>query len=174
LSPYTAQWNWRATILIGALCTTIGATVPDAAHAQGLFDLFFDMFQQRPAPPPQQNAYPSPPPGGVGRVAPAPLEQESVTEGGGGTGHSVAFCVRLCDGQHFPLEQLVMGRREKPAARFVRTARPRSFLAAKLVQPSLRTASIMLPSRWPFCTASNWWPIAPATAETRSDLPHLM
>lgn len=104
-----AQANWRVTILIGALCTTIGATLPDVAHAQGLLDLFFDMFQQRPAPPPQQNAYPSPPPGGVGRVAPAPLGQESVTEGGGGTGHSVAFCVRLCDGQHFPLEQLVNG-----------------------------------------------------------------
>jgi hypothetical protein len=45
----------------------------------------------------------------VGRIAPAPLGQENVTEGGGSTGHSVAFCVRLCDGQHFPLEQLVNG-----------------------------------------------------------------
>ena len=26
--------------------------------------------------------------------------------GGGGSGRSVAFCVRLCDGQHFPLEHI--------------------------------------------------------------------
>jgi len=32
-----------------------------------------------------------------------------VNEGGGSTGHSVAFCVRLCDGHHFPLEQMVNG-----------------------------------------------------------------
>ena len=41
---------------------------------------------------------------------PAPLGgQESVTDNGGSTGHLVAFCVRLCDGQHFPIEQLVNG-----------------------------------------------------------------
>jgi hypothetical protein len=38
------------------------------------------------------------------RIMPAPLGQESVTEGGGSSGHGVAFCVRLCDGQHFPRE----------------------------------------------------------------------
>ena len=32
-----------------------------------------------------------------------------MTEGGGNTGHAVAFCVRLCDGQHFPVEQIVNG-----------------------------------------------------------------
>ncbi len=81
------------------------------ARAEGLFDFFFDIFQPRSAPQsqPQQNAYPAPSPAGVGRIAPAPLGQENVTEGGGSTGHSVAFCVRLCDGQHFPLEQLVNG-----------------------------------------------------------------
>ncbi len=42
-------------------------------------------------------------------VAPAPLGRESVNEGAGSTGHSVAFCVRLCDGHHFPLEQMVNG-----------------------------------------------------------------
>jgi hypothetical protein len=79
-------------------------TAPDLAHAEGLFDFFFDIFQPRSAPQsqPQQNAYPAPSPAGVGRIAPAPLGQENVTEGGGSTGHSVAFCVRLCDGQQFP------------------------------------------------------------------------
>jgi hypothetical protein len=79
------------------------------ARAEGPFDFLFTIFQPQAAPPPRENAYPMPPAAGVGRVAPGPLGQESVTEGGGSTGHSVAFCVRLCDGQHFPLEQLVNG-----------------------------------------------------------------
>jgi hypothetical protein len=33
-------------------------------------------------------------------------ENESVSEGGGTTGHGVAFCVRLCDGHHFPMENM--------------------------------------------------------------------
>jgi hypothetical protein len=91
------------------LGTMLVMTVPDLARAQGLFDFFFDIFQSRSAPQPQQNAYPAPPPTGLGRIAPVPLGQESITERSGSTGHSVAFCVRLCDGQHFPLEQLVNG-----------------------------------------------------------------
>lgn len=81
--------------------------VLDSARAQGFFDFLFGGFQQRPVPPPELNH--PPPPAGVGRVAPAPLGQESVNEGGSSTGHSVAFCVRLCDGHHFPLEQMVNG-----------------------------------------------------------------
>ena len=102
-------WNWRVTVLIVGLGTTLSVTAPDLARAEGLFDFFFDIFQPRSAPQSQQNAYPAPPAAGLGRIAPAPLGQESVTEGGSGTGHSVAFCVRLCDGQHFPLEKLLNG-----------------------------------------------------------------
>lgn len=107
----TVHWRWPVTVLVFGLCTTLAMTAPDLARAEGLFDFFFDIFQPRSAPQsqPQQNAYPAPSPAGVGRIAPAPLGQENVTEGGGSTGHSVAFCVRLCDGQHFPLEQLVNG-----------------------------------------------------------------
>jgi hypothetical protein len=42
-------------------------------------------------------------------VAPVPLGQESVNGSSDNSGHSVAFCVRLCDGQHFPMEQMVNG-----------------------------------------------------------------
>jgi hypothetical protein len=105
----TVHCNWRVRILIVGLGTTLAMTVPDLARAEGLFDFFFDIFQSRSAPQPQQNAYPAPPPTGLGRIAPVPLGQESVNERSGSTGHSVAFCVRLCDGQHFPLEQLVNG-----------------------------------------------------------------
>ena len=69
--------------------------------AQGFFDFLFGGPQQRPPPP----SYPPPPPA-IGRIAPAPLGQERVNENAGTTGHGVAFCVRLCDGQHFPLERM--------------------------------------------------------------------
>ena len=39
-------------------------------------------------------------------AGPAPLGPESVRQGGSGTGRTVAYCVRLCDGGHFPLERL--------------------------------------------------------------------
>jgi hypothetical protein len=85
-----------AGVVAGAL-----AVAPGAARAAGLFDFLFGGPQQRQAPPPAESyAEPSAP------VAPAPLGPESVRSSGGSTGHGVAFCVRLCDGQHFPMEHL--------------------------------------------------------------------
>jgi Protein of unknown function (DUF2865) len=95
---------WRVTIVGGALAAAMA--MPRPASAQGLFDFLFGGFQPRP---PQQQNYPAPPAPGVGRVAPAPLGQESVSESGGSTGHAVAFCVRLCDGHHFPVERIING-----------------------------------------------------------------
>jgi hypothetical protein len=97
----------EAAIFACALGFALSVTAPGAARAQGFFDFLFGGFQQH-APPPEPNSYP-PPPAPLGRVAPAPLGQESVSEGGGSTGHAVAYCVRLCDGQHFPLEQMASG-----------------------------------------------------------------
>jgi len=88
-------------VLAGALCAAAIISVPGAAQAQGFFDFLFGGPQQRPPPP----SYPPPPPA-IGRIAPAPLGQERVNENAGTTGHGVAFCVRLCDGQHFPLERM--------------------------------------------------------------------
>jgi Protein of unknown function (DUF2865) len=88
----------------------LGAAAPNLARADGPFDFFFNLFQPRSAPQSQPNAHPAPPAAGLGRIVPAPLGgQENVTDSGGSTGHSVAFCVRLCDGRHFPIEQLVNG-----------------------------------------------------------------
>jgi len=92
-------------VILSALCAAV-SLMPATAGAQGLFDFLFGGFQQRP---PRQESYPAPPAPGIGRIAPSPLGQESVTEGGGSTGHGVAFCVRLCDGQHFPVEQIING-----------------------------------------------------------------
>jgi Protein of unknown function (DUF2865) len=94
----------KAALVLGLLAAAAGVTGPRAAHAQGFFDFLFGG-PQRPEPPPSYN-YPPPPPPGLGRVAPVPLGQERVTGGEASTGHGVAFCVRLCDGQHFPMERM--------------------------------------------------------------------
>jgi hypothetical protein len=91
--------------LLACALTAACMTGPGSAHAQGFFDFLFGGPQQPASPPPSTN-YPPPPPPGVGRVAPVPLGQERVSSGEGSTGHGVAFCVRLCDGQHFPMERM--------------------------------------------------------------------
>jgi hypothetical protein len=88
--------KWHALVLCGALV----AMAPGTAHA-GFFDFLFGGPDRGPMPP-RANSYAEP----SAPVAPAPLGPESVRNGGAGTGHGVAFCVRLCDGQHFPLEHL--------------------------------------------------------------------
>jgi hypothetical protein len=100
--------NLRAAFAIGVLSASASLTSLDRASAQGFFDFLFGGFRQQPAQSQQPNAYPPPPPS-IGRVAPAPLGQENVTESGGGTNHPVVYCVRLCDGQHFPMEHMVNG-----------------------------------------------------------------
>ena len=94
--------KWRAVPVIAAFAAAAILAAPRGASAQGFFDFLFGG-SQRPAP---SNPEPPPPPAGIGRIAPAPLGQERVNEGAGSTGHGVAFCVRLCDGQHFPMEQM--------------------------------------------------------------------
>jgi hypothetical protein len=89
---------WRAAVLAGVLAA-VGFT-PGSARA-GFFDFLFGNSQDQPQQQPE--SYAEPPPAGLGRVAPAPLGPESVRQGGGSTGRAVAYCVRLCDGQHFPL-----------------------------------------------------------------------
>jgi hypothetical protein len=94
------QLKWHAAALLAAFA--IAAIAPASARAGGLFDFLFGNSdqQQPPPPPPESYAEPSAP------VAPAPLGPQSVRQGNGDTGHVVAYCVRLCDGQHFPLEHM--------------------------------------------------------------------
>jgi Protein of unknown function (DUF2865) len=101
----TRTWHngtGRKVAFAAALGVAVSLAAPGAARAQGFFDFLFGGPQQPPPPPASPNAAPS---AGIGRISPVPLG-ESVHEGGESTGHSVAFCVRLCDGQHFPLERL--------------------------------------------------------------------
>jgi hypothetical protein len=91
---------WRGAIAGSALAAFAAMSAP--AHA-GFFDFLFGNSPDQPPPP---ESYAEPPPPALGRVAPAALGPESVRQGGGGGGHAVAFCVRLCDGESFPLEHM--------------------------------------------------------------------
>lgn len=92
----------RAAALAVAFAGIAAAPIP--AHA-GFFDFLFGNSQDEPQPP---QSYAAPPPSpGIGRVAPAPLGPESVRQQGSGSiGRVIAYCVRLCDGEHFPIEHL--------------------------------------------------------------------
>jgi Protein of unknown function (DUF2865) len=91
----------RSILLMGALVVCSLAAMTGAPRAEGFLDFIFGAPQERAAPPPPVNTAVPPPV----RVAPPPLDRETVHRGGGSTGHSVAFCVRLCDGKSFPLER---------------------------------------------------------------------
>jgi hypothetical protein len=93
-------FGWRRAELLGVLLGVSSAAifaVSPPAQA-GLLDFLFGGLQQRPVPPADVNSYAEP-------AVPPPGGSESVRSSGG-TGHAVMFCVRLCDGQHFPLEHL--------------------------------------------------------------------
>jgi hypothetical protein len=89
------------------LFTIVAQTVPASAQG-GLFGWFGgqdDRYPrqhsyggQRQYVPPQANAYADP----YGQQAP---EQSSSSPSSGGTGRYVAYCVRLCDGRHFPMQR---------------------------------------------------------------------
>ncbi len=86
----------RRALLAAAVLASSVLTVPDAAVAEGLFDMFFGGSKQqaRQAAPPQASFFadpnsnmPQPPPAAAPRVA----------------GSGPAFCVRSCDGKYFPV-----------------------------------------------------------------------
>jgi hypothetical protein len=103
LSKQTARRHKQTKVRALALCSAfaVAAIVSGPAQAGGFFDFLFGGPDKGPHPSVSSYADPSAP------VSPVPLGQESVRQSAGSTGHGVAFCVRLCDGQHFPLEQRV-------------------------------------------------------------------
>jgi Protein of unknown function (DUF2865) len=93
------QRPWRLAGA-GALAAAFALALPGAAHA-GILDFLFGGFQQQPAQPPA-GSYAEPP----GSASTSRRAPDGTREDGGGGGHYVAYCVRLCDGHHFPLEHL--------------------------------------------------------------------
>jgi Protein of unknown function (DUF2865) len=95
-------WTWRL-LAAGALAAASILALPGAAHA-GFLDFLFGGPQQQPAPP--AGSYAEPPGAPTVRRAPDGTREEGGGGGGGGGGRYVAYCVRLCDGHHFPLEHM--------------------------------------------------------------------
>jgi hypothetical protein len=84
---------------LGAVLVTAQLAVPGQAQAGSLFDFLFGGLRQQPAAP--VSSYAETPPGAV---APDAARGDAVIGGSTGGGRYVAYCVRLCDGQHFPLD----------------------------------------------------------------------
>jgi hypothetical protein len=96
-----SQPSRACKVLLASVMAVSSLATTSATRAEGFLDFIFGAPQERAAPPAPVNT-PVPPPV---RVAPPPLERETLHRGSGSTGHSVAFCVRLCDGKSFPLER---------------------------------------------------------------------
>jgi hypothetical protein len=96
---------FRAAVFAATLAAGATLATPKLARAQGIFDFLFGGSQQHWAPPGDTNSHVEPPPP-IGRLAPPPMGPESVRQDSGDTGRAVGYCVRLCDGQHFPMEHL--------------------------------------------------------------------
>jgi hypothetical protein len=82
-------------LAFAALAVTLALPV-GSASAAGLFDFFFGGFQRQSGPPPSVQAYADP------NAVPdrGASERRAVDRSS-----SVAYCVRLCDGQHFPVQR---------------------------------------------------------------------
>jgi hypothetical protein len=96
LGRSSKQLKLQVIALGGALAVALAGTPAKA----GFFDFLFGGPDKGPNPSVSSYANPS--------ASPPPLGDESVRNNAGSTGHGVAYCVRLCDGQHFPLEARVM------------------------------------------------------------------
>jgi hypothetical protein len=115
---------WRTAILVSALIVLAGTVVPDGACAEGPFDFLFGGFQ-RPTPPPDA---PAPT---VGRVTPPARGQVRVS-GNSSVGRSVGFCVRLCDGQHFRIRQIVYGTAEDTCGAICPYSKTKLFFGSEI------------------------------------------
>jgi hypothetical protein len=122
--------------LVAALAAA--ALTPVTANAAGLFDFLFGGQDQRPSPPARVESYAEP----SAPVRPAPLPQESVQNGGAGTGHVVAYCVRLCDGQHFPLERLTNATQVETCRAMCPSAKTKVYLGASVAKDGARYADL--------------------------------
>ena len=91
----------RIAMLAIAVSLSLGTT----ASAQGLFDFLFGGGRSRPAPappppPPPTNAYQGGAYGDNSQFGPSGTSRFDT-----GTGHATMFCVRMCDGRYYPIQQ---------------------------------------------------------------------
>src|SRR5262249_43421297 len=125
-----------------------------------------------------QPTYPPPPPPQIGRIAPAPLRQEGVNENGGTTRHGVAFCVRLCDGQHFPLERMANATPAETCKALCPTSTTKAYFgseidgagaAAGARYAEANATSLCRRRRGANCTCNGKEALGPATLDVKTD-----
>jgi hypothetical protein len=88
--------KWSTAILVAAMTAACVLAAPEFARAEGFMDFLFGGNQQRQTLPPDA-ASPAP----VAALTPTvPQAPHRVA------GRSLTFCVRLCDGRHFPLDHV--------------------------------------------------------------------
>ena len=90
------------------------------------------------------------------------------TTGAASTGHVVAYCVRLCDGQHFPLEHMTNATQVETCRAMCPASKTKMYfgsdIGASVAKDGARYADLDTASS----IANSWSPIAPATAKTVS------
>ncbi len=92
------NWSFRQGALVISVLATTLTVLPAGPASAGLLELLFGGFQRR-EPPPAAQAYADP------SAEPGASERRSGERlSGGERGSSGAYCVRLCDGQHFRLQ----------------------------------------------------------------------
>ncbi len=166
--------KWRAALLAVTLGGAAACAMSGPAGAQGFFDFLFG----GPQRPPPSNPEPPAPAAGIGRVAPAPLGQERVNEGAGSTGHGVAFCVRLCDGQHFPMEQMASATPADTCRAICPKSETKVFFGAEIATAvardgaryaELRTAFLYRKQLVANCTCNGRDPLGLAPLDVKTD-----
>ena len=95
------RWKRRAAAFIGALSAAVLLVAAPGPASAGIFDFLFGRPAEQAERPAMVNSYAEP----TAPAARLPGDLGSMHQEGGG-GRFVAFCVRLCDGQHFPLAHL--------------------------------------------------------------------
>ena len=89
--------KWGVAVMTGALCGAAIIGQPRPVLAAGLFDFLFGGSPDRPAS--RANSYSD-------NSARSPHYSPEIVHDHGGGGRTVAFCVRLCDGEGFPVGRL--------------------------------------------------------------------
>jgi hypothetical protein len=105
-APGIVVSRWLRAGLPSVLCIALAMSLAVPARAGSIFDFLFGGFHAQRQTPSSASSYAEPSPPSIGRVAPPPMGAETVRQGDSGTGLPTVYCVRTCDGAHFPLEHM--------------------------------------------------------------------
>ncbi|HEY5063277.1 MAG TPA: DUF2865 domain-containing protein [Xanthobacteraceae bacterium] len=158
IRPHDRRLGRRAAVMIGALCGAIVFAQPRPVLAAGLFDFLFGGPQDRPAARAGSNSDPS---------ARARYSAETVHDHGIG-GRTVAFCVRLCDGEGFPIAHLANATPIETCGAMCPASKTEVLFGSQIDGAVARDGTRYGQLENAFLFRSTSWRIVPATAVTSS------